>query len=113
MDMQPPPKLAANITSSRRQAGYGILDRIWTIVEHGKKYFCMRVVGRDLNFCNRDHADARIFQFKSDNFREIPLNLIGNAQTARGKGFTIFGHDGQSLLERRTLNSGSRVLTNK
>lgn len=92
MNGQAVTELATYITGSCSQASYRILDLFLVIAQHSEKHFGMRVIRRDLHFGNRDHPDARVFQLERDDFRQIALDLVCDAQTASGDGFTVFGH---------------------
>jgi ribosomal protein S14 len=92
MDVQAVTELAAYVTRSCTQARYRILDLILVIAQHREEHFGVRIIRRDLHFGNRDHPDARVFQLERDDFRQIALDLICDAQTASWDGFTMFGH---------------------
>ena len=52
----------------------------------------MRVVGRDLDGVDRDHADARIFQI-ANQLGHIALDLVGDAEATVGNGSFVFHTD--------------------
>ena len=53
----------------------------------------MRIVGRDLDGIERDHADPRVLQL-ADQLGQIALDLVGDAETAVGDRAFVFGHRG-------------------
>ena len=62
------------------------------INERGEKNLRMRVVWRELDFGQRDHADTRIFELHCNQFGEIALDLICDALASGGDGFAVLGH---------------------
>ncbi len=46
----------------------------------------VRVIGRDLNRIDRDHAHTRVFQLACNQLGQITLDLVGDAKPAIGNG---------------------------
>jgi hypothetical protein len=90
MDGQAAAQLAANETGRLAQAGHSVLYRFLIVTQHREKHFGMSVVRRDLYFRDRNHPDARVFQFERDNLRQIALDLVRNAEAACRNGFAVF-----------------------
>ena len=92
MNGQAPAQMTADETSRLAEAGNGILYCVLVLAQHGEKHLRMRIVRRHLDFSDRDHSHAWVFQLERDDLGQIALDLVGDAQSASGDGFAMFGH---------------------
>ena len=92
MNAQSLTQLITQKSGSGLQAFECVLHSGWVIDQRGEKNLRMRVIWRELDFSQRDHADARIFEFHGDQFGEITLDLIGDALASGGDRFAVLGH---------------------
>ena len=93
VNAQPLTQLITQKSRGSLQAFECVLHGCRIINERGEEDFRVRVVWGELNFGQRDHADAWIFEFHSDQFGEIALDLICDALASAGDGFTVLGHE--------------------
>jgi hypothetical protein len=52
--------------------------------DEAEKHFGVRVIGRDFNRIQSDHAHTRVFELARNQLRQIPLDLVGHAESAMG-----------------------------
>ena len=97
MNAQSLTQLITQKSGSGLQAFECVLQSGWVIDQRGEKNLRMRVIWRELDFSQRDHANARIFEFHGDQFGEITLDLIGDALASGGDGFAVLGHGWMEL----------------
>ena len=71
------------------------------LAERREKYLGVRVVLRDFDVSDRDQINARILEFKPDDFRQLALDLVGDAPAA-GKIFRHVIPDLQPAAYRRS-----------
>jgi signal transduction histidine kinase len=92
VDVQALAEQVAQVAGRLGQALQGLLDLFRAILEQREIDLRVRVVRGQLDLADGHHADARILQFEGDQFRQILLDLVGNAQTALGNAFAVFCH---------------------
>src|SRR5450830_129179 len=92
MNGQTTAQLTTQETGSLGQAGKRVLNGLLVVFQRRKENLGMRIVRRHLHFSDRDHPHTRVLQLECDDFRQIALNLIGDAQTAPWNGFAVFCH---------------------
>ncbi len=97
VDAQPLTQLITQKSRGSLQAFECVLYSRRVIDQRGEEDFRVRVVWGELNFGQGDHANTRIFEFHSNQFGEIALDLICDALASAGDGFTVLGHGWMEL----------------
>ena len=61
------------------------------VAERREENLGVVMVAAHLDACQRDHADARILEFRADQFREVRLDLVGDPAEAGGFFAMLYG----------------------
>jgi hypothetical protein len=70
-------------------------------ISSAEEHLGMRVVGRDLDRVERDHAHPRVFELARNQLGQIALDLIGHAEAAVGGAEDFFAGRGLHGARRR------------